>query len=724
MHWLTDAAGKAGLKGAATLPLPPGTSSADAWEIVSRALGITPSELTGKVADARRLKVANISAADAKATRLVPEKLARKFGVFPLREDDHTLAVASYDPDNFEADQQLAFAAGRRIVFELSPPHAVLQAINIGYASDKSVDAVLTHLEHELTDAVRVLEDNKPDAVQAIEVEAAPIVKLTNLILRDAVQQRASDIHIEPGEGNGVVRFRIDGVMRVHMQLPMHALNRVVSRIKVLGKLDIADRTRPQDGRTRLQIEGKIVDLRISTVPIRDSEKVVMRILRPDTGGVLKDVGLAAPELERVRQVLASRDGIMLVTGPTGSGKTTTLYGVLRELAAGDVNIMTVEDPVEYELRGISQIQVDSKRGVTFASALRAILRQDPDVIFVGEIRDLETAEIAVQASMTGHLVLATLHTNDAVSAVARLVDLGLQKPALAATLRGAVAQRLVRKVCGECAQKITGDLTDEESRLAKRYGATPTMRAVGCARCANTGYLGRLPVDEVAVFTPQMLEAVGQGATTPQLQKLAAASGMRTLRDVALERLAAGETTLAEVDRVIGDVSSGETAAASAGTGTPTMRATSAVMPVNALAPPTASPPAVDAFGEVRPTVLIADDDPVMLQIINAALLKGGFRVAAVTDGASALRKIQAGEECALLLTDLHMPEMQGDELIKTLRADPRTAALPIVVLTGSDDANRESELIDAGADDYLRKPIQPARLLSRVKAVLRRAS
>jgi type IV pilus assembly protein PilB len=722
MHWLTDAAAKAGLKGAATLPVPPGTTAADAWEVVSRALGLTPTELASKVADARRLKVAQISAADGKATRLIPEKLARRFGVFPMREDDRQIVVASYDPDNFEADQQIGFASGRRVVFELAPPHAVIQAINVGYSNDKSVDAVLTHLEHELTDAVRVLEDNKPETVKATEVEAAPIVKLTNLVLRDAVEQRASDIHIEPGEGNGVVRFRIDGVMRVHMQLPMHALNRVVSRIKVLAKLDIADRTRPQDGRTRLQVEGKIVDLRISTVPIRESEKVVIRILRPDSGGALKDVGLAAPELERVRQVLTSRDGIMLVTGPTGSGKTTTLYGILRDLAAGDVNIMTVEDPVEYELRGISQIQVDTKRGVTFASALRAILRQDPDVIFVGEIRDQETGEIAVQASMTGHLVLATLHTNDAVSSVARLVDLGLNRAALAATLRGAVAQRLVRKICGECAQKIAGDLTDEESRLAKRYGVAPTVRAVGCARCAKTGYLGRLPVDEVAIFTPELLEAVGKGATTPQLQKLALASGMRSLREVTLERLAAGDTTLAEVDRVIGDASSGDGAAIAAGT--PGMRSTVATPAFNLSVAPTASPPATDVTGEVRPTILIADDDPVMLQIINAALLKGGFRVAAVTDGASALRKIQAGEECALLVTDLHMPEMSGDELMRQLRSDPRTAAIPIVVLTGSDDANRESELIDAGADDYLRKPIEPARLLSRVKAVLRRAS
>ena len=698
MHWLGDAATRAGLKGASAVLIPNGTSNGDAWEIGARALGTTPSELAKSIAPSIQLHSANLAAADAKAVRLVPEKLARKYNVFALRDNDRQIVVATSDPHNIECEQALAFAAGRRVVFELAPPHALSQAINVAYSTDRSLDMVLTHLDAQLLDAVQVIEQLKPEAVVSHELETAPVVKLTNLILRDAVVQRASDVHIEPGEGNGVVRFRIDGVMRQHMQLPMAALNRVVSRIKVLSKMDIADRMRPQDGRTRIQVEGTLVDLRVSTVPIRDSEKVVIRVLRPDANTSLEHVAVAAPELARLRKLLALRDGIVLVTGPTGSGKTTTMYAALRELANGDVNIMTVEDPVEYELARISQIQVDAKRGVTFASALRAILRQDPDVIFVGEVRDLETAQIAVQAAMTGHLVLATLHTNDAVSAVSRLLDLGLDRAAIAATVRGSLAQRLIRRVCQECGRAATGELTDDESRLTRVFGVRPVLRASGCGRCGNTGYYGRLPINEVALFTPAMLDQISHDASVAVLQKAAVAGGMRTLRAAGIERVTNGETTLAELERVVG--------------GSPDGADDAAVI---------AEPPPVTV---ARPTIMVCDDDAVQRLFVSSTLEKGGFIVAQASDGAEALRRIMGGEECALLLTDLHMTELDGDELIKRLRADPRSAALPIVVLTGSAIDARESELIEIGADDYIKKPVDPPRLLARVRAALRRAA
>lgn len=689
MHWLSSAATRADMKGAGSLLIPIGTSIADAWELSARSLGTTPSELASRLAPAIRLRAADLDHTDPKSARLVPEKLARKYGVISIGETDREVTVATSDPENFECEQAVGFASGRRVVFELAPPHQIAQALNSAYTSERAVDTALSSLDAELTDAVRVVADTAPDVVGAHEVEAAPVVRLTNLILRDAVLQRASDVHIEPGTGTGVVRFRIDGVMRQHMQLPTQALNRVVSRIKVLSKMDIADRMRPQDGRTRIQVETKVVDLRVSTVPIRDAEKVVIRILRPDANKSLEDVGIASNELVRLRKALGFRDGIVLVTGPTGSGKTTTLYAALRELATGDVNIMTVEDPVEYELQRISQIQVETKRGVTFASALRAILRQDPDVIFIGEIRDLETAEIAVQAAMTGHLVLASLHTNDAVSAVARLLDLGLDRAAVSASLRGSLAQRLVRKICQECAKPVGTELTDEESRLSAAFGVRPIVRASGCTRCSNTGYFGRIPVNEVALFTPPIVEQLVQGASTMVLQRLAVAAGMRTLRSSAIERVALGETTLSEIERVIGDSGSAPS----------------------------------EPSTETQPTIFIAEDDPVQRLMVSASLEKSGFRVAQAVNGAEALRRISEGEECALLLTDLHMPEMDGDVLIRRLRENPRTSGLPIVVLTGSAESERESELIDAGADDYLRKPVDPIRLVSRVKAALRRA-
>jgi type II secretory ATPase GspE/PulE/Tfp pilus assembly ATPase PilB-like protein/CheY-like chemotaxis protein len=707
-HWLGDAAARAGLKGSSALLIPSGASSMDAWEIGARAFSTTPTELASRLAPSLGIRAANFDAADPTALRLVPERLARKYGVYPLRDGDREIVVATSDPQNIECEQALAFAAGRRVVFEVAPPHLVNQAINSGYAADRSVDALAAHLDSDLIDAVRVVEEERPEAITSRDVDTGPVVRLTNLILRDAVTRRASDVHIEPGEGNGVVRFRIDGVIRQFMQLHLSALNRVVSRIKVLAKLDIADRLRPQDGRARIEVDSTLVDLRVSTVPIRGAEKVVIRVLRPDANKTLDDVKLAPVELARLRKLMAHRDGIVLVTGPTGSGKTTTMYAALRELAHGDVNIMTVEDPVEYQLPEISQIQTDAKRDITFASALRAILRQDPDVIFVGEIRDLETAAIAVQAAMTGHLVLATLHTNDAASAVARLLDLGLEPSAVAATIRGSLAQRLVRRVCEECARRAGKDLTDDETRLAALFGVPPTVRAVGCSRCGNTGYYGRIPINEVAVFTPQMAEQILQGASTPALQRLCVSSGMRTLRTTGIERVTQGETTLAEIERVVGGDEPPDTGTATVST--PDDTSSGAAGPVD-----------VAGLGAA---ILVVDDDPVQRLLLTATLEKQGYRVSASTDGVGAMEWISAGEECALVLTDLHMPGMDGDVLIRTLRADPRTVALPIIVLTGSEQKDRESELIDVGADDYLRKPVDPTRLLARVRAVLRRSA
>jgi type II secretory ATPase GspE/PulE/Tfp pilus assembly ATPase PilB-like protein len=344
----------------------------------------------------------------------------------------------------------------------------------------------------------------------------------------------------------------VDGVLRHHMQIPLPALTRVISRVKILADLDIADRLRPQDGRTKIQVDNRHVDLRISTVPTRGTEKCVIRVLSPEGNRRIEDIGALQWEAQRFRQLLSYREGITVVTGPTGSGKTTTLYAALREVATGEVNVMSVEDPVEYELSGITQIQVENARGVTFATALRAILRQDPDIIFVGEIRDTETAEVAVHAAMTGHLVLATLHTNDAVGAIARLSQLGIDAPSIASTVRGSVAQRLIRRLC-TCAQPVEGKLTTDEQRLAVLYGAEPTMRARGCKRCAGAGFKGRLPLLEVMTCNSLIQDLITQKASSSELQRAAVAAGMRSLAKVGLERVRAGETTIQEIERVIG---------------------------------------------------------------------------------------------------------------------------------------------------------------------------
>jgi type II secretory ATPase GspE/PulE/Tfp pilus assembly ATPase PilB-like protein/ActR/RegA family two-component response regulator len=698
LHWIVGAAQRAKLAGAEALRMPVGQPGTTAWEYAARILGMSQPELTASLATAMHMRAADMRAADRQTRRLVPERLARRYKVFPLSETDRSVVIATSDPYDLNAEQDIAFAAGRRVMFELATPQQIEDAIASAYSPDRAVETLLLSAPSAAEEDVRVIADDSPEEISGHQVETGPVVRLTNLIIATAVRQRASDVHMEPGPQMASIRFRIDGVLRHHMDVPVAVINRIISRIKVLAKLDIADRMRPQDGRTRIQVDNLAVDLRVSTIPTRESEKAVIRLLRPDATRSLEEIGVPTAELNRFRAMIGHRDGIVIVTGPTGSGKTTTMYAAIREIADGTVNVMTVEDPIEYELPGITQMQTEPKRGVTFPTALRAILRQDPDVIFVGEIRDLETAEVAVQASLTGHLVLATLHTNDAVGAVSRLADFGIDRTALAETLRGCIAQRLVRKVCAHCAQKVGEALTPKETSLVERFGVRPVVRAIGCDKCGNTGYSGRTPIDEVVTFTPAIAELVSYSAPSSALQRAASSAGMRSLREVGLEVVANGGTTLEEIDRVLGD--SGEEAAAV----TASLRKAAS------------SDPSVK-------TIMIVDDDAVQRLMAEAVLTGSGYGVITAANGLEAIELLVANPETALIVTDLDMPQMDGQAFLARVRHHPTFSSLPMIVLTGNADTTREFSLMDAGADDYLRKPVDPQRLVARVKAALRRA-
>jgi type II secretory ATPase GspE/PulE/Tfp pilus assembly ATPase PilB-like protein/ActR/RegA family two-component response regulator len=538
-------------------------------------------------------------------------------------------------------------------------------------------------------DALRLVEEMGPEAITEDDAAATPVVKLTNLIIRDGINAGASDVHIEPGRRVGAVRYRVDGVLRKHMDLPMPALNRVISRIKVLSRLDIADRLRPQDGKARVRIRNRGYDLRVSTIPAGGAEKCVIRVLDSSATLTLDDLDLPRYELERLRNLLTHRDGIVVVTGPTGSGKTTTLYGALRELADGKVNIMTVEDPIEYELAGITQTQVETKQGMTFASALRAMLRQDPDVILVGEIRDKETAVTAAQAAMTGHLVLATVHANDAVSAVTRLGDLGLQFSIIAQTLRGAAAQRLLRRVCASCAEPVRGQLTPDERRLTERHGVEPVVRAVGCPECGFTGYRGRLPVQEVLLVGPRFQQAIEQRKGFSTLSRVAAQGGMRTMHEVGLDWVTQAKTTLVEVERVLGQGIEQEEVHESHG----------------------------------PPRILLVDDDPDARMLMRSVLEKDGYDVEDAEDGHRALQVLSEDPDYHLVILDLTMPGLDGRQVLDLIRGSVTTSALPVLIRTGTGSDRIEAEMLEAGADDYVAKTMEPERFLARVHAVLRRA-
>jgi type II secretory ATPase GspE/PulE/Tfp pilus assembly ATPase PilB-like protein/ActR/RegA family two-component response regulator len=705
-HWLVETARQIGLPAPAPQAIDRNAPAEEAWTAVARAAGIGAHELVQRIAARYGLKTADLGVVEPHALALVPEKVARRYGVFPLRQSDRELVVAVSNPADLAAEQDLRFASGRTTVFEVASPAAIREAIERHYSQRKTADPLLDRIDDSLAEAMRLVGDvhsEQAAAVQPEQAELPPIVKLANLIIANAIRDGASDIHLEPERDGSIVRFRVDGVLRLFMRLPLPLFFRVVSRIKIMGKMDIAEHLLPQDGHIRMQMMGRMLDLRISTVPARDAEKVVIRLADSGTASRLEDLSLPARELAQFRRLLGHRDGIVLVTGPTGSGKTTLLYAALRELATGAINIMTVEDPIEKELAGMTQIQVEPKRGLTFAAALRSILRQDPDVILVGEMRDLETAQTAVQASLTGHLVLGTIHANDATAAILRLADLGVDRSKIAATFRGAVAQRLARRACRACGQPVGATLTPEEERLLARYGIRPVVRAVGCAECGSSGYRGRLPILEVLVMSPAIEELVSAGASLAQTQQMAVQEGMRPLRDVAMERVLAGETTLQEVDRVLGEALTKEAVPA---------------------ARPGEEPPKNESPAAREPYVLVVDDDAVSRTLAKAVLEKNGFRVEEAADGLAALDHLKTAPDAQLMVLDLDMPHLGGLEVLERVRREVRTATLPVVVLTGSMDEEAEVAAIERGADDYVRKPLEPPRFIARIKAALRRAA
>ncbi len=690
VHWLVRIAERAGHSEDSRPDIGAGAAAADIWVDVARAYGISDSELSRLVADYFRLEVADLARANPEAAALIPESLARKHRVYPLAEDDRHFVVATCDPTNIDAERALGFSTGRTLRFEVAGPGVIQEALDARFSPERAVESLLGGLSDDIgEDTVRLVEEMGPESITEDDTSATPVVKLTNLIIRDAIMASASDIHIEPGRRLGAVRYRVDGVLRKHMDLPMAALNRIISRIKVLAKLDIADRLRPQDGKARVQVKRRGYDLRISTIPAGGAEKCVIRILDSGNSLSLDDLHIPPTELERLRELLTHRDGIVVVTGPTGSGKTTTLYGALRELADGRVNIMTVEDPIEYELAGVTQTQVQTKQGMTFASALRAMLRQDPDIILVGEIRDKETAVTAAQAAMTGHLVLTTVHANDAVAAVGRLADMGLQFGTIAQVMRGAIAQRLVRRVCEQCAERVEDQLTPEEERLAKRHGQPPVVRAVGCTDCGFTGYRGRLPVNEVLVGSSRFSQAIEQRKGWATLHRVARKAGMRTLHEVGLEWVRGGKTTLVEIERVLGqglDASD-------------------------------------EALGVGPPRVLVVDDDEDARLMMRAILEKDGFEVEEAEDGHRAIDRLKQDQDFRLIVLDLAMPGLDGRQVLDQIRGSVETAALPVLIRTATGSDELEAELLEAGADDYVEKSVDAPRFLARVHAVLRRS-
>src|SRR5216110_3268242 len=521
------------------------------WETLVAQKIVSDDQILTALSTRFRLKLADFKDVDPGIKEKVPEQLARRYHVLPLRITDSFLEVATANPFDLDAEKTLAFATAREIRMQLLAPSKINEKLDELYRPEKALDKMFQQMEGS-PEMVQLVEAG-PEEIAVSEEQASqrPIVRLVDLIISEAILARSSVIHIEPEEGGVAVRYRIDGVLRQQMKIPRQAGLPLISRIKIMSSLDIADRLRPQDGRARVAVNGQPIDLRVSTLPASLGEKVVIRIL--DSRATVKSLdslGLNPGEGDAIKRLLENHEGILLVTGPTGSGKTTTLYSAINQIKSEGVNIVTVEDPVEYRMQGIVQVQVQEKAGLTFAAALRSILRQDPNVVLVGEIRDRETAQIAVQASLTGHLVLSTLHTNDAANAVTRLVDIGVEAYKIAAALRGVVAQRLMRKLCTTC-KEVWMETPPE--RL-KRWipGGTPLYRAAGCPDCAMTGYRGRFSILEILTMNAELERRIAAGDPADRIAEAARRAGMKSLWDSGLAHVTRGESTLDELTRVV----------------------------------------------------------------------------------------------------------------------------------------------------------------------------
>src|SRR3954468_24828492 len=709
---------------------------ASLWEILVQRKMASDQQILDAIAARFRFPVADLTKPDPKLIATVPEQLARRFNVVPVGQTDSYLEVATANPFDMDAEKMLAFATGREVRMLLGSPSKIREKLDELY---RETESVVSKLLAGITGAFEVeqLKEEEESAASAEQAGQGPILRLVDGMIADGVSNRASDIHVEPIEGGVIVRYRIDGVLRQAMKIPKSAGVPLISRVKIMSGLNIADRLRPQDGRARVSVNGEPVDLRISTLPASHGEKVVIRVLNQKaTTLALDSLGLAEDEQKAIRSLLAHKEGIILVTGPTGSGKTSTLYSALRAVQGTGVNIVTVEDPVEYRLgENIVQVQVNEKAGLTFASALRSILRQDPDVVLVGEIRDKETAQIALQASLTGHLVLSTLHTNDAPNTVTRLVDMGMEAYKIAPALRGIVAQRLMRRLCKNCRQVSTEPVPE---RLTRFVPAGITLyQAVGCSECSMTGYRGRFSIVEVMTMNQDLERRVADGATADKIALAARAAGMRSLWDSGLRHALSGESTLDELLRVTdmpreeSQVAESEAPPRSPGRGSAAEAARPRLSPVHGipeiamdmeLLEEPSLPEGIPSAGRGQGAcVLLVEDEEQLRRVMKDLLQREGYRVAEARDGIQALDEVDRSAPDVIIL-DLNLPGLDGYGVLAQLRSRPATRDIPVMVLTAKGDEDNEVRVFDLGADDFVTKPFRARSLTARIEAVLGR--
>ena len=698
--------------------------------------------------------------------QLAPEHLAARRNILPLFVQDKILYVAMENPLDVEAIQRLEFSTSMRVKPLIAPPSQLRDMVRKHYNVDEYLGRVLENVSGDETVSV----EHELGAEQAVDVgeirkisEGSQVIRLANMIIADGIKKRASDIHLEPSAKHLNVRYRIDGLLSKGIRIPKWLQLPLISRIKVIAGLDIAEHRKPQDGRIRVNFLQRKIDLRVSTLLTHFGEKVVIRILDKSVSvRGLPQLGMSKQHLHIYRATLRQPQGWILVTGPTGCGKTTTLYASLNALKDGSKNIITVEDPIEYQLEGINQVQVNPRAGLTFASGLRAILRQDPNIILVGEIRDAETAEIAMQASETGHLVLSTLHTNDAVSTINRLFSLGVSPDLVAANLLAVVAQRLVRKICPHCKMSYPAAAEELEQLglYAPEYAGMICQKGQGCPVCEQTGYYGQTAIYELLMQHDALREAISQRIPKQALRRVARSSGMKTMLEDGIEKVRQGITTLEEIARVCPvDAEEFRNALQCPECGRlvsisdaacpfcqhdlhrvcPECRAIlsggwnfcpfcgSRARDQLEDAPQSAdAQQAVSAFtSEEQRTlrILTADDDEPVREMVCELLRQRGYQVIQASDGETALQKIRA-ELPDLILLDVHMPKMDGFAVCQAVRSSVETMFTPVIMVTGQDSIEEKMRGLAFGADEYITKPFDVPHLLAQIDELLRHSA
>jgi len=668
-------------------------------EVLSQQLGVGIADISGGVEDPD-------------AIAQIPYAIAKRYRVLPFKKEERCLHVAMPEPQDPEAVKTVEFSTGMRIRAYLCSAGEIDISIEQHYGMEEAVEKIVTSVTTEASldedDTASFLEVGGTGVVPAdgegTGPAMAPIIRLVQLILAEAARKEASDIHFEPARQHLQVRFRMDGHLRHRMSVPKYLQQAIISRIKVMAGMDITKKRNPQDGGIRLQANNRRLDLRVSSLPTFYGEKIVIRLLdQSDKNIDLSLLGLDVEGCKRLEFCYRRPQGMVLVTGPTGSGKSTTLQCILKDLRSEGTNIVTVEDPIEYELEGINQVQVHTGAGLSFADSLRAILRQDPNVIMIGEIRDQETAEVAFRAALTGHLVLSTLHTNDTVSTITRLVDIGVPRFLISSALLAVVSQRLVRKICSGCKEPARPDPAILKAMPEAGLSRLSLQQGKGCSSCDYTGYKGRIGIYELLVVSTGLKEMIARGDTEGGIRKEAVNQGMHTLLQDGLNKAGKGLTSLPEV--------------------------LSAAFQEGALSPEPAVGSAANGqgFREPRPDnhrqlkIVFSEDDPAIREAVCLSLQALALEVVTAVDGQEGWEKILQHQP-DLIITDLQMPRMDGYGLLKNIRTDKRTASIPVILLTGKNRCEDRMKGFLLGSDDYIEKPFDHRELQVRVKRCLER--